>query len=87
MPAILANPLVGANTDRRTSVKEFALGTPAIAVGNKTYVYVLSTEPIAIGTCTVDASFNVTDAAGTYTADVAFLTGEYGWVTKTTSPL
>lgn len=87
MPAILANPLVGANTDRRTTTKEFALGTPAIAVGNKTYVYVLASEAVATGTCTVDANFALTDAAGTYTADVAFASGDYGWVTKTTSPL
>jgi len=40
---------------------------------------------VATGTCTVTGS-NLTDAAGTYTADTAFASGEYGWVRLTTSP-
>ena len=34
-----------------------------------------------------NAAFALTDTAGSYTADVAFASGEYGWVRKTTSPL
>lgn len=64
-----------------------ALGTPNLGNQNDTWVYVKATEAVATGTCTVDASFNLTDAAGSYTADTAFASGEYGWVRKTTSPL
>lgn len=79
-------PLVGANTARRTSTPEFKVGTPLLAADNKTFVYVKATEAVT-GTCTVDGSFNLTDAAGTYTADDGFAANEYGWVRKTTSPL
>lgn len=79
-------PLVGVNTARRTTSPEFKVGTPVLAAGNTTFVYVKATEAVT-GTCTVDGSFNLTDAAGTYTADDGFASGEYGWVRKTTSPL
>jgi len=86
---IVATPLVGANTGRRTTTPEFAVGTPVIAGENKTYVYVgPATNAItAAATCTVTAAFVVNNTAGTYTADTAFATGEYGWVRKTASPL
>ncbi len=86
---IAAVPLVGANTDRRTPTPEFAVGTPTIAGGNRTYVYVgPAANAIAAGaTCTVTGTFAVNNTADNYTADKAFAPGEYGWVRKTTSPL
>ena len=87
--AIAVTPLVGANTDRRTTTKEFVVGTPLLAADNKTYVYVgPSTNAItAAATCTVTGAFVVNNAAGNYTADTAFASGEYGWVRKTATPL
>lgn len=89
MGAILSIPIIGANTDRRTATPEFAVGTPAITAGNKTYVYVgPAANAIAdAATCTVTGAFVVNNTAGAYTADKAFAAGDYGWVTKTTSPL
>lgn len=78
--------LVGANSDRRTPNAEFKLGTPALGVDNFTYVYCQASEAVT-GTCTLSASFTLTEAAGNYTADTAFSSGDYGWVRKTTSPL
>ena len=83
----LVIPMVGANVARRTDRKEFSLGTAQIDDANRTWVYVQASEAVATGTCTVGANFALTDAAGNYTADVAFLANEYGWVRKTTSPL
>lgn len=80
-------PMIGANPSRRTTAKEFALGTSQLDDSNRTWVYVRASEVVATGTCTVSAVFALTDAAGDYTADVAFASGEYGWVRKTTSPL
>ncbi len=85
MPAVI--PLVGVNFARRTTTKEFKLGTPQLDDDNRTWVYVQASEAVATGTCTVSGAFALTDAAGNYTADVAFASGEYGWVRKTTSPL
>lgn len=85
MPAVI--PLVGVNFARRTTTKEFKLGTPQLDDSNQTWVYVQASEAVATGTCTVSGAFALTDAAGNYTADVAFASGEYGWVRKTTSPL
>lgn len=80
-------PLAGVNFARRTTTKEYTLGTPQLDDSNRTWVYVQASEAVATGTCTVSAAFALTDTAGTYTADVAFASGEYGWVRKTTSPL
>ena len=63
------------------------LGTPQIGALNDTWVYVQASEAVATGTCTVSAAFALTDTAGSYTADTAFASGDYGWVRKTTSPL
>lgn len=89
MGAILTTPLIGANTDRRTQTPEFAVGTSAMTAGNKTCVYVgPAANAIAdAATCTVTGAFAVNNTAGTYTADKAFAAGDYGWVTKTASPL
>ena len=83
------SPLVGAAYTRRTATPEFKVGTPALGPDNRTYVYVgPSTNTITTAaTCTVTGAFVVNNTAGTYTADAAFATGEYGWVRKTTSPL
>ena len=83
------SPLVGASFNRRTTTPEFKVGTPALGPGNSTYVYVgpAANAITAAATCTVTGAFAVNNTAGTYTADAAFATGEYGWVRKTTSPL
>ena len=85
MPFVI--PMVGAAAARRTTTREFKLGTAQIDDLNQTWVYVQASEAVATGTCTVSAAFALTDAAGNYTADTAFASGEYGWVRKTTSPL
>jgi hypothetical protein len=77
-----AGPIMTPHTEQM-----FTLGTPALGDNNETYVYVRASETVATGTCTVSAAFALTDAAGTYTADVAFASGEYGFVRKTTTPL
>lgn len=82
-----AIPMVGAAAARRTTDREFRLGTAQLDDSNQTWVYVRASEAVATGTCTVSAAFALTDAAGNYTADTAFAAGEYGWVRKTTSPL
>ena len=85
MPFVI--PMVGAAAARRTTNREFRLGTVQLDDSNQTWVYVQASEAVAIGTCTVSGAFALTDAAGNYTADAAFASGEYGWVRKTTSPL
>jgi len=81
-----ATPNIGIGFADRKTVPDFVVGTPVLGNKNDTWVYVLATEAVT-GTCTVDASFNLTDTAGNYTAPAAFASGEYGWVYKTTSPL
>ena len=85
MPFVI--PMVGAQAARRTTNREFKLGTVQLDDSNQTWVYVRASEAVATGTCTVSAAFALTDAAGSYTADTAFAAGEYGWVRKTASPL
>lgn len=81
--------LIGANPARRTDTAEFKVGTPDLDDSNRTWVYVgpAANTIAAAATCTVTGAFAVNNTAGTYTADTAFATGEYGWVRKTTSPL
>jgi len=85
MPFVI--PMVGAAAARRTTTREFKLGTVQLDDSNQTWVYVQASEAVATGTCTVSGAFALTDAAGNYTADTAFASGEYGWVRKTASPL
>ena len=85
MPFVI--PMVGAQAARRTTNREFKLGTVQLDDSNQTWVYVQASEAVATGTCTVSAAFALTDAAGNYTAETAFAAGEYGWVRKTASPL
>lgn len=86
---ISVTPLAGSNTARRTTLAEYAVGTPMLARGNQTFVYVGPATNViaAAATCTVTGAFVVNNTAGTYTADDAFATNEYGWVRKTASPL
>ena len=85
MPFVI--PMVGAQAARRTTNREFKLGTVQLDDSNQTWVYVQASEAVATGTCTVSAAFALTEAAGSYTADTAFAAGEYGWVRKTATPL
>lgn len=81
--------LAGANISCRTTSPEFKVGTPTFDDSNRSWVYVgpAANAISAAATCTVTGAFAVNNTAGTYTADVAFASGEYGWVRKTTSPL
>lgn len=79
--------ILGGATERRTTSPEFKTGTSALDDSNRTWVYAKAAEAVATGTCTLSGTFTLTDAAGSYTADTAFASGEYGWVRKTTSPL
>lgn len=82
-------PLVGANPSRRTSSPEFKVGTTQLDDSKRTWVYVgpAANAITAAATCTVTGAFAVNNTAGSYTADTAFATGDYGWVRLTTSPL
>ena len=77
-------PLAGANFNRRTTEREFPLGTVVHGTVNTIWIYVLASETVATGTCTVTGT-TLTDAAGNFTADTAFASGEYGWVRRTTA--
>lgn len=78
-----AKNTVGADLTRRTTYKEFPLGTTERFEGNKVGIYVLASEAVT-GTCTVNGStFALTDTGGLFTASAAFASGEYGWVYQT----
>jgi len=64
----------------------FKLGQLALGDKNDSWLFVQANGTVATGTCTVGAGFQLTDAAGLYTADVAFADNEYGWVRLTASP-
>ena len=76
-------PTAGSNFNRRTTTKEIGLGTVVHGTVNTIWIYVLASEVVATGTCTVTGT-TLTDAAGNFTADTAFASGEYGWVRRTT---
>lgn len=77
-------PLVGVNLNRRTTDREHQLGTVVSGTNNTVWIYALASEAVATGTCTVNSfTFALTDAAGNFTADTAFASGEYGWVRQT----
>lgn len=82
-----AIPMVGAAAARRTTDREFKLGTAQIDDSNRTWVYVQASGAVPTGACTVTGAFAVNSTAGNYTADTAFAAGECGWVRKTASPL
>ncbi len=48
--------LAGVNFNRRTTTKEFSLGTVVNGTTNTIWIYVLAAEVVATRTCTVNAS-------------------------------
>jgi len=79
-----AKNTIGADLTRRTTFKEFKLGTTERMENNLVAIYVLASEAVASGTCTVNSStFALTDTGGLFTASAAFASGEYGWVYRT----
>lgn len=76
--------MVGANFHMHTDAPMFRLGTTARGTDNTDWIYVQASEAVS-GTCTVTAStWALTDAAGNYTAPIAFTTtAPYGWVKLT----
>ena len=86
MPGNTVTPILGVGFDERNTdnARGIELGTLVNANDGREYIFVLASEAIAVGTCTVDLNtFALTDAAGDFTADVAFASGEYGWVKRT----
>lgn len=78
-------PTLGVRISEPSATAEHALGTVVHGNGNSIWIYAQANGAVATGTCTVNAStFQLTDAAGNYTADVAFADNEYGWVRDTT---
>lgn len=77
-------PLLGVSIDTPSTTADHALGTVVFGNSNTIWIYVQASGAVATGTCTVDGSYQLTDAAGNYTADVAFADNEYGWVRDTT---
>jgi len=85
MPGNTVTPILGVAFDERNTdnARGIELGTLVNANDGAAYVFVLASEAVT-GTCTVDLNtFALTDAAGDFTADVAFASGEYGWVKRT----
>ncbi|MGL1921981.1 MAG: hypothetical protein OCD03_13235 [Hyphomicrobiales bacterium] len=82
MNANYSTTALGFSDKRRTTLSEHQLG--AVMRGNKNtvWIYVQASEAVT-GTCTVDGSFALTDAAGAYTAADPFKSGEFGFVKKT----
>ncbi len=78
-------PTAGCRLVDPVATQEHALGTVVHGNDNTIWIYCQANGAVATGTCTVNAStFQLTDAAGNYTADVAFADNEYGWVRDTT---
>ena len=75
---------IAADLHGRRTKADFQLGTTTKGTNNTIWIYGLASETVATGSCTVNpTTFAITDAAGTYTADVAFTSGQYGWVRQT----
>lgn len=77
--------LLGVKLDRTSTSPEFPVGQTCRGNANRSYVYVgpAANAISAAATCTVTGAFAVNNTAGNYTADVAFASGDYGWVRKT----
>ena len=72
-----------ADLDARSDKSDHNLGDVALASDDSIYVYCQASEAVT-GTCTLDTgTYLLTDAAGNFTADVAFAANEYGWVRQT----
>ena len=77
-------PSLGINFTERTTSATHALGATVVGDQNELWIYVQANGAVATGTCTVnDTTFELTDAAGNFTTDVAFADNEYGWVYQT----
>lgn len=87
MGVALSTPLIGANTDRRTTTQEFKLGTVALGTDGSSYTYVKASAAVAAAAVVVLTvpAFTIATGAGTHTADTAFAINEYGWARRTTS--
>ena len=86
MPGHTVTPILGVNFDARSQTNDTGheLRTLVNASDGREYIRVQASGAVATGTCTVDlATGLVTDAAGDFTADVAFADGDYGWVKRT----
>lgn len=79
--ATYAKSTVGADSLRRTTFKEFKLGTVERGEGNKAMIYGSAAAAVAAGACTINLSTGAIGSGTGYTADAAFAAGEYGWVT------
>ncbi len=76
--------LAGVSLNHRKVDPDFALGTTTTGDENSLWVYAQANGAVATGTCTLaTGTWQLTDAAGQFTADTAFLDNEYGWVRMT----
>ncbi len=73
---------IGVSATTPTVEPQFALGEIAAGSGNKILVYGVASGAVAVGSCTLDANFNITDAAGNWNSEVAIPAGQYCWVTQ-----
>lgn len=78
--ATYAKSMVGADTLRRTTYKEFPLGTTEFGEGNKAMVYGQAAVAVSAGACDIDLGSGVISSGSGYTADAGFAPLEYGWV-------
>ena len=81
--------VMGANPDRRTTTREFTLGTTLVGDDKNSYTYVQAdlAVPAATAAAVMSAGFHLTaTTTGAYTADTAFASGEFGWVRKSATP-
>ena len=74
--------LAGVDTDRRTTFKEFELGSVERLNADKVGVYGYCSAGIAAGTVGITLSTGAIASGSGYTAGAAFAAGEYGWVYK-----
>jgi hypothetical protein len=82
MPVSYAKDTVGADTARRTDIKEFVLGSSELGEGNKLMVYGRAAAAVPAGACTINLTTGVIATGTGYSAEIAFAAGEYGWVHK-----
>lgn len=73
---------IGSSTILPTDEPEFALGETAMGSENTIRVYGVASGAVASGSCTLDASYDITDTAGNWNAEVAIGDGQYCWVTQ-----
>lgn len=80
--------VIGANTATPTpnpapngiQGQQFQLGQAEFGAGNTQWAYGVASGAVS-GTCTYNpTTFAITDAAGNYTAPVALVDGQEGWV-------